>query len=42
LGTGVQYVERSVPALNTANGASIIARGKEKAASVFVEGGVKF
>ena len=42
LGTGLQYVERSVPTLSTANGASVIARGKEKAASIFVEGGVKF
>jgi len=28
LGTGLQYVERSVPTLSTANGASVIARVK--------------
>lgn len=42
LGTGVQYVERRVPGVTTINGAETLTRNTERAASVFVEGGVTF
>lgn len=42
LGTGVQYARRKVPAIISVNGADVLARDTESAASVFVEGGITF
>ena len=42
VGTGVQYVERRVPGVTTLDGAAALTRNTERAASVFVEGGVTF
>ncbi|WP_371396647.1 hypothetical protein [Fretibacter rubidus] len=42
IGTGVQYVERRVPGITTLSGTTSLTRNTERAASVFVEGGVTF
>ena len=42
LGTGVQYVERRVPGITTLGGTTSLTRNTERAASVFIEGGVTF
>ena len=42
LGTGVQYIERTVPVNGTGLAAGTISSQREKAGALFVEGSVKF